>query len=170
MRGILYKAIIFLAFLLLIGGCGYHLVSIDALPYKTVHLAKVENRTYEPGLKRGFIESFTETCLENGIDLSAEGPEVRVILTDYDLVVRSLKNSLSSEYSVVIKADVSIFYPDGNKHSIKGLSSEFDESFIAGQSVEEINTQRQRVLRDALKDLSKRILNEVLYNGIQKAQ
>ncbi len=159
-----------LAFLSVLSACGYRVLPKASLPYKKLYLTGVENRTYEPGLKRLFIDSFTETCLKDGISLSPGGVSLNVTLTGYSLTTRSLKNSLSSEYSVIVKADVVIIYPDGSKRVLNKLSSEFDESFVAGQSVEEINAQREGVLREALQDLSKRIINEIIYNGTQEAK
>jgi hypothetical protein len=165
-------AIIFFALATLVqfSACGYRVVSKNSLPFTRIHLIGVENHTYEPGLKRAFIDTFTETCLRDGITLSHDGVSINVKLMSYNLVTRSLKNSLSSEYSVVVKANIEITYPDGRKKVLNKLTSEFDESFVAGQSVEEINSQREGVLKQALSNLSKRIINEIIYNGTEKAE
>ncbi len=168
------RKIVFIVYAIFIAvqfsACGYRVVSKNSLQYNKIYLAEVENRTYEPGLKRAFIDTFTETCLKDGITLSKEGVRLTVRLTDYDLITRSLKNSLSSEYSVVVKANVEITYPDGRKKVLNKLTSEFDESFIAGESVEEINSQREGVLEQVLSNLSKRIINEIIYNGTEKVK
>lgn len=162
--------IFFIATAFQFSACGYRMVSKKSLPYTKIYLSSVENQTYEPGLKRIFIDTFTETCLKDGITLSPDGVGVDVKLISYNLITRSLKNSLSSEYSVEVKANVVINYPDGRKKSLNRLMSEFDESFVAGQSVEEINSQREGVLKEALRNLSKRIINEIIYNGSEKTE
>ncbi len=119
--------------------------------------------TSEPGLDQRFYEAFMSTCVQHGIDCLGGDIDITVNLKKYQLVTRSLKNDYSSEYSVVIKASVTIRYPDGKVESLDKLSSEFDESFIAQNTVEEISANQELVANRALEGLSKRILNLIIH-------
>ena len=144
--------------------CGYKLMSRSEYPYQSINLSNITNMTFEPGLDQSFYEAFLSVCTEHGINCIGGDVKVNIKLTKYRLTTRSIKSNYSSEYSVVIKADVNIIYPDGSVQSVRGLSSEFDESFIAQNTVEEINANQAIVAFRALKVLSKRILNLIIYS------
>ncbi|NOX20380.1 MAG: hypothetical protein GXO99_03855 [Nitrospirae bacterium] len=147
-------------------------------PYQSVQLSSVVNMTSEPGLDQRFYEAFLSVCNEQGFNCIDGDVAISVKLTKFRLLTRSLKSSYSSEYSVVLNADVILNYPDGEEKRIDQLSSEFDESFIAQNTVEEINTNQELVTARALEELARRIIHYIIYkqteldqkHGIKKAQ
>ena len=134
-------------------------------PYTTLFRSSVENQTFEPGLQDLFVNVFTEELLRSGISSSETAKYVvSAILTDYKLDTLSIKDDLSVEYSIQIVADITLRLPDGTTREIKGISSEFMETFVSADNIQAIQSQREVATEKAVRDLSQRIIAEMIYN------
>ncbi len=160
-RSVYLSSVLILCFFL--AGCGYSVRETSGLDIREIHLGYVMNMTTEPGLQDTFRRVFTEECLNQGIPLNGHGITINVILTKYKLRTVTVKNDLSAEYSVDIIANVEVIHPDGKTKSLKNLKSEFLETFVAPESVQAIHTRREVTTETALRDLSRRIIAEVIY-------
>ena len=145
--------------------CGYRVQRTSDLPFSSIILKKVENHTSEPGLQDRFIEAFTEEALKHGIHTSgSEGPSLVVLIKEYRLSTVSIRNDLSAEYRIEIKADVKLSLPDGSIREFKGLASEFLETLPAAESIQAIQARKEVANYKALRDLSQRIIARILYS------
>jgi hypothetical protein len=145
--------------------CGYTVHRTSALPVKSVRISGVENHTFEPGLQDLLINIFTEELLRSGISSSETSKYVfSAVLTDYKLDTMSIKNDLSVEYSIRIVANITLRLPDGTTRRMKGISSEFMETFVSADNIQAIQAQREVATKKAVRDLSQRIIAEMIYN------
>jgi len=165
----LFRSMVFMVCLLqysLLPSCGYEVHRTSGLPVKSVRIGGVENRTFEPGLQDLFINVFTEELLRSGITPSETSECVlSAVLTDYRLDTLSIKEDLSVEYSIRIVADITLRFPDGSTRRIKGISSEFMETFVSADNIQAIQSQREAATEKAVRDLSQRIIAEMIYNS-----
>ncbi len=145
--------------------CGYTVHRTSGLPIKSVRISGVENQTFEPGLQDLFINVFTEELLRSGISSSETSKYVfSAVLTDYKLNTLSIKDDLSVEYSIQIVADITLRLPDGTMRKMKGISSEFMETFVSADNIQAIQSQREVATEKAIRDLSQRIIAGMIYN------
>ncbi len=154
---------------LLLPSCGYRLYRTTELPITSVRIGSVQNRTAEPGLQDIFTRVFTEEMLRAGLTPSAGSDHLlSVTITGYRLNTLSIKDDLSAEYSVEIKADVMLHLPDGTVKEYRGMSSEFMETFVAADDIQSIQSRREVATEKALQDLSQRIIAELIYGTLKE--
>lgn len=152
--------------LTLISSCGYRIHKRSDLPYTSLRLTQITNRTSEPGLQDLFARVFTEEALQQGLVISeTSGNAISILITDYSLSTVAVKNSLSAEYRVGIVADVTIKPYDRPEVVLKGVDSGFDETFVAGNSLQSIQSSREVITKRALRDISQKVLSEIIYTG-----
>jgi|Deesub1362A_J573_1020465.scaffolds.fasta_scaffold30207_1 RNA recognition motif-containing protein len=159
----LKKYFVPLFLILFLLGCGYNIHRSSDIYSRPVYLRNVDNITTEPGLQDLFRTVFLEEALNHGIRLDKGGVVLDITITEYDLKTVTVKKDRSVEYSVDLLADVHIEYPDGSTRDINRLSSEFMETFIAQESVQSIQAEREVTTVKALRDLSQRIIIELIY-------
>ncbi len=153
-----------LVVVILLAGCGYTMVNKSVLPFRSITVESVQNRTFEPGLQDTFIRVFTEEALSRGLKVDKQGDvRLSVIFTRYSLQTVSIRNDLSAEYRVRIKADITAEGPGERRWEKKGFESEFLETFSASGSIEEVQAKREIANEKALRDLSRRLLILITY-------
>ncbi len=159
--------------LLLIGlaNCGYEPIRHTQLPYKSISIKSVENRTLEPGLQDRFWKVFTEESVLRGVSVVRHGGDAQLSITfrDYKLNTISIKNDLSAEYRISLKADVRITAQGETVVEQRGMESEFLETFSASGGIQEIQARRDEATDKAIRSLSERILGLLLYTPRPKA-
>ncbi|HHN64399.1 MAG TPA: hypothetical protein ENK09_03440 [Nitrospirae bacterium] len=147
----------------LLSGCGYRIVKSKDLTYRKIYLRYVDNLTTEPGLQDTFRTVFFEEALNHGFVQDSGGIVMDVKITNYNMRTLTVKKDRTVEYSIDILADVHLEFPDGSSRDLNRMSSEFLESFIAEKAVQSIQAQRELTTEKALRDLSQRILIELIY-------
>jgi len=151
----------------LITACGYKLAGRTDLPFRSITLKSVQNLTFEPGLQDRFRRVFTDEAISRGLHIDRSGQlvlDVRFI--HYSIKTESLRDDLTAEYSISIKADIRASDSQGKTVLEKnGFESEFIETFSATGSIEEIRTRKELATDKALRDLSSRLLSILLYRG-----
>jgi|Deesub1362B_J571_1020462.scaffolds.fasta_scaffold00302_22 outer membrane lipopolysaccharide assembly protein LptE/RlpB len=153
--------LIYVLVLLILNGCGYKLKRASELQTDDVALVSVVNLTNEPGLEDTFRRIFTEAALMYGIEIKKDSKRtLKVKIIDFDLKTLSIKKDLSAEYAVEIRVDIEFITPE-QKQQIKGLKSEYVESFISSQSITSIQAQKEIVIERSMYDLSRRIITEL---------
>ncbi len=152
--------------LFVLASCGYRVYGTSELPFSSVRIGLVENRTFEPGLQDLFAALFAEELLRRGVSPSeASDFVVSAVLTDYKLDTLSIKDDLSSEYSIQIVADVTFRFPDGTTRDLKGVTSEFMETFVSAENVQAIQAQREAATERAMRGLCQRIISEMTWRA-----
>lgn len=156
--------------LVVLSACGYEPVRHSQLPYKSITVKSVENRTFEPGLQDRFWRVFTEEAVLRGVNIVRTGGDAQLAITfrSYKLNTISIKNDLSAEYRVVIKADVEITSHGKVLIEQKAMESEFLETFSAAGGIQEIQARRDEATDRAIRSLSERILGLLLYQTGEK--
>ena len=160
---LLKRYFLLLVLTLLLSGCGYNIYRSSDISNSALYIRNVDNVTTEPGLQDIFRTVFLEEALNHGIRMDEGGIVLDITITEYDLKTVTVKKDRSVEYRVNLLADVHIEYPDGSTRDINRLSSEFMETFIARESVQSIQAEREVTTVKALRDLSQRILIELIY-------
>lgn len=149
---------------LLTSGCGYSVMRTSSLPLRTLFIGQAKNHTAEPGLQDLFVRTFTEESQKHGINTAdSSGPGLNATITEYKLNTISIKSDLSAEYLINITADIHITYPDGTVREMKGLNSEYMETFSAPDSIQALHIQRELANEKAMRELSQRVISELIY-------
>lgn len=144
--------------------CGYAVRNSSHLPFREISIASVTNRTTQPNLEDIFHKKLAQEFIREGIPVAnASDYSLTADITEFTLRVLSEKNEFSSEYEVIIRADVGITGPEGFSHQYLSKTSPFIESFIAERDINSIVTLKEMAIEKALASLARTIVIEVVY-------
>ena len=161
----LYCLLLTFCYLLFLG-CGYTIQTRADLPFDTILIGQIENRTVEPGLQDKFSKAVARAFAEYGFRVSSsarfmlEGEIIRFELEP--LVERDL---VAIQYEIVIKADFRLI-DTKEKRTIPlvGIDSPFATTFSSTGKLQDVIAQKEMASSRALKNLSQEIVRRITYN------
>jgi hypothetical protein len=146
-------------------GCGYTLQTREHLPFDTISLGRIENKTLEPKLQDRFNRVLAETFAEYGFSVS---PSSRYILegkiTKFDLKPLAEQLLTATQYEVVIKADFILIDKESGRSIPLVAGSPFITYFSSTGTLESVMAQKEISTISALKNLSQEVVRVMLYN------
>lgn len=150
-------------FLLLLTGCGYRFQGKGSLPFTSVKIGKIENRTYEPKLEDKFQRALADELLKSGIMISeAAEHSVNGTIDHFELKPLAEKEGLTVEYEVIIKGRFSLKLPDGNTKQLRSRGA-FIVSFYNEGELPSVMASKELAIEKALQDLSSEIRAGIVY-------
>jgi hypothetical protein len=150
--------------LLAIYGCGYTIHGRSSLPFDSIQIANIENRTLEPKLQDMLYRALTEEFLKEGISVqSPSGHKLSGTINKFDLKVLSEKSDIASEYEVVIRGDFKLVDPTGKVKDFKGIGSPFIVSFSGSGALNELIANKELASEKAIRDMAMEIVAALLY-------
>ena len=155
-------AVLSLALLLLVSGCGYSTTSRTAKGIKSVFVEFFENRTPEPNLEIAVTERIVDFLIADNTLKVLRESEADAVLEGAIVVFRNFPFSFdeelnAQEYQVIVEVDVSLFdrklnEPIWQKQRIRGIGSYFLEAVGPTFSYDD-------ALAEAIEQITDRILN-----------
>jgi outer membrane lipopolysaccharide assembly protein LptE/RlpB len=153
---------VFLCFLL--SGCGYTLYGKSDLPFRSVTISKVVNKTYEPKLEDKMRIALTDELMKSGFVIDgSSGNRIEGNITSFVLNVLSAKNGVAVEYEVLIKGDFKLIDPL-DKARVLRHQGVFIVSFSSADSLQSVVAQKEVATDRALKDFSSQIVASIIYD------
>lgn len=154
----------FTALSLLLIGCGYTIQDRSGLPFPSISIEEIANRTYEPRIDDKMREILTEELIKRGflIDRSADY-KIYGSLNSFELRTLSEKAGVAIEYEVIIKGDFKLKTPRG----VKNLRGEgpFIVSFLSAERLQDVMAFRERAIEKALRDLSQELIISIIHGS-----
>lgn len=153
----------FLTFLLY--GCGYTLQTRANLPFESVAVGKIENKTVEPKLQDRFNRQLSDTFAEYGFYV---GQSSRYVLdgeiTQFELRPRAEANLIATQYEVVITANFRLVDTLTGRSFPLIAQSPFITYFGSTGSLESVLAQKELSTNSALKNLSQEVVRRIAYD------
>ncbi|GER93204.1 hypothetical protein A45J_0940 [hot springs metagenome] len=152
-------------YLLLLFGCGYTIQTKANLPFDTIAVGKLENKTYEPKLQDMFSRSLAETFAEYGFKVSSSARyRLEGEITKFELEPLTEQNLVAAQYKVVIKANFRLIDTSTRKSVPLVADSPFITYFSSTERLENVLAQKELSTVSALKNLSQEIVRIITYN------
>jgi hypothetical protein len=150
--------------LLTVYGCGYKVYGKKSLPFDSIQIGKIENRTLEPKLQDMLHNALTEEFLKQGIAVRTEaGYKISGTIHRFELNVLSEKANMAVEYEVIIKGDFKLVDPSGNIKEFKNIGSPFIVSFQSSDILEKVLAFKELASERAVRDMAMEIVSIVIY-------
>jgi len=163
-RRLLYYVVCTLLFALCISGCGYTLQSRATLPFNSIQIEGIENKTVEPKLQDKFYRAITEEFLKYGISVQLQADyKLRGTIKRYELHVLSERRDVAIEYEVVIKGDFKLVGPSGDTRDIKDIGSPFIVSFPVSGALENVLAFKELASERAIRDMAMEVVAALVY-------
>jgi hypothetical protein len=158
--------LLFTAYCLLftVYSCGYTIQGKKSLPFDSIQIANIENRTLEPKLQDKLHNALTEEFLKHGVAVrSGAGYKLSGTIHLFELHVLSEKAEMAVEYEVIIKGDFRIIDPSGKIKDFKDIGSPFIVSFQSSGLLENVLTSKELASEKAIKDMAMEIVSILIY-------
>ncbi len=144
-------------------GCGYSLHGKADLPFDTIQIDKVENRTVEPKLQDRFHRIMAEEFLKHGISVSSNADyKLSGSIKFFEMNVLAERN-VAVEYEVVMKGDFKLIGPSGYTKDIRDVGSPFIVSFPGSGMLEDVLAAKELASEKALRDMATEIVGIMIY-------
>lgn len=146
-----------------LSGCGYTLQGRDTLPFSSVKIGRIENRTFEPKLEDKFQKALADELIRNGIMISKSATHVvSGTINEFSLRPLSEKEGVASEYEVIIKARFFLTSPDGKVKELRNTGV-FTVSFSGSGNIENIVAAKEQAAETAMRNLASEIRAGIVY-------
>jgi hypothetical protein len=156
--------ILVLIFSLSLFGCGYTLQSRTSLPFDSIQIEGIENKTVEPKLQDKFFRAITEEFLKYGVSVQSHADyKLSGTIDRYRLRVLSERSGVAIEYEVIIKGDFRLVGPSGDTRDIKDIGSPFIVSFPASGTLEEVLAFKELASEKAIRDMAMEVVAAIIY-------
>lgn len=152
-----------LILLFTVSGCGYKFQGRETLPFDSVRIGRIENRTFEPKLEDKLQKALADELIKNGIMISRNsGHVITGVITKFELKPLTEKEGLAVEYEVIIKGEFFLTSPEGKVTELRN-SGVFIVSFYNETSLQALVASKEPAIETALKNLSSEIRAGIIY-------
>jgi hypothetical protein len=161
---LLYYVVCTLLIALCLFGCGYTLQSRTKLPFDSVQIEGIENKTVEPKLQDKFYRAVTEEFLKRGISVQSRADhKLSGTIKHYELHVLSERKDVAVEYEVLMKGDFKLVGPSGHAREIKDIGSPFIVSFPVSGPLEDVLALKEVASDRAIRDMAMEVVAALIY-------
>lgn len=152
-----------LASLLLISSCGYHMVGSRSLPFDSITIKPVQNRTYEPGLEERLHYALSKEFIAQGIKVLAAGGDLdlEATITSFHLRTIAAVDERVKEQAIVMMADIRVI-DDGRVTEFKRMGSPIKITFQSTGTVSETVAEKERAIEKACTEIAKEIVGRII--------
>ncbi len=148
---------------LLVVGCGYTIHGRASLPFDSIRIGKIENKTVEPKLEDRMQRALADELMKNGIQVvNSSGYVLNGVIKTFELKGLSEKEGVMIEYEVVIRGRFYLVDPSGKTKELKDSGS-FIASFSSADSLQNVMTMKEEAIKRALKDMATEIVASIIY-------
>src|SRR5208283_3327860 len=157
----------FLLLTCFLSGCGYTIQTRATLPFETISVGTIENKTSEPKLQDRLHETLAETFAQYGYGVSSSARyRLEGEIYRFELVPTTEVNLTATQYQIVIKGSFRLMDTETGKAIHLASDSPFITYFNANPTdrLEEIMTQKELAETSALANLAQTLVSLVTYN------
>jgi hypothetical protein len=146
-------------------GCSYSIQTKANLPFDSIAVGKLENKTLEPKLQDRFSRSLAETFAEYGFKVNSSARyRLEGEITRFDLEPLAEQNLVATQYKVVIKANFRLIDTASGRSVPLVAESPFITYFSSAERLENVLAQKELSTVSALKNLSQEVVRVISYN------
>ncbi len=144
--------------------CGYTLQSKAILPFDSIRIERIENKTPEPKLQDRLYKAITEEFLKHGVTVHPDaGYRLSGTINRFELNILSEKKDIAIEYEAIIKGDFRLTGPSGDTKELKNIGSPFIVSFPVSGMLEDVLARKEVASEKALRDMAMEIVGTLIY-------
>lgn len=147
-------------------GCsGYAIQTKANLPFDTIAVGRIENKTLEPKLQDRFIRSLAETFAEYGFSVSRSARyKLEGKITEFALQPLNEQNLVATQYQVVIKASFNLVDTSTGRSVPLVAENPYITYFGTSDRLENVLAQKELSTNSALKNIAQEVARAISYN------
>lgn len=162
------RAILFLAFLLLLASCGYHNPNIYTGPDRIIYLATWKNRTSELGLDARLYQSLVQWFQKSGsISFTKDKEDAQLILAGEIISISLPSRSYDSDQSATeVRVSIRVRYVlkdlTNNTLLLEVPDETWTETYLTSDTTSATKDNQQEAIATIVDDISERIYQKSL--------
>ncbi|MCL5236881.1 MAG: LPS assembly lipoprotein LptE [Nitrospirae bacterium] len=145
-------------------GCGYTLQTRADLPFDTIMVGRIDNKSLEPKLQDNFNRVLAETFAEYGFRVGRSRYVLEGEISGFELKPVAEQSLVAAQYEVVIKAGFRLIDKESNRSVPLIANSPFVTYFGSTGRLESVLAQKELSTISALKNLSQEVVRQITYN------
>lgn len=154
-----------LAFGFILSGCGYTIHGKADLPFQSLTIGKIINKTFEPKLEDRLQVALVNELMKNGFLIDGtSGYRIDGMITTFELRTLSERAGVAVEYEVTIKGDFKLMDPSGKARALRNRGV-FIVFFSSSEALQNVIALKEKAIESAMRDLSSEIVASIIYEG-----
>ncbi len=150
---------------MLVSSCGYHMVGSRFLPFDSINIRHIDNRTYEPRLEEKLHNALSAEFISQGI--KAEGPSADITLeasiTRFELGAIGAVDESVREQEIIMLVDIKVIDKD-DVIEFKSMGSPILITFQTTGTVPQTVDLRDRATIKASREIARDIVGRIIMN------
>lgn len=144
-------------------GCGYTLYGKADLPFPSIAISKIVNKTFEPKLEDRMQVALVDELMKSGFQIDAHsGYRILGSMTNFQLTPLSTSAGVAVEYEVKVMGDFTLVDPSGKTRPLRNHGV-FIVSFPSTAALNGVIALKEQATETALRDLSIEIIASIMY-------
>jgi hypothetical protein len=156
---------LFFIFSLLVSSCGYHIIGSRSLPFRSITIKPVQNKTYEPGLEERLHNALSSEFIHQGIEIKAAGGnvEIEATVTTYLLGAIGAVDETVKEQELIMMVDIKGRDKD-KVIEITSMTSPIKITFQSTGPVSLTAAEKDRATDKACSEIANEIVSRIILN------
>ena len=152
-----------LVLVLLLSSCGYRVVGSSILPFDSINIKHVENRTYEPRLEESLHWALSKEFINQGIKVNTAGADVdlEVTVTSFRLGTIGAVDETIKEQELIMKVDIRVI-DKGEVTEFKAMQSPIKITFQTTGTVSDSVARKETAIDKASSEIAKEIVGRII--------
>ncbi|MBI5195967.1 MAG: hypothetical protein HZA10_06565 [Nitrospirae bacterium] len=143
--------------------CGYHLIGSSTLPFDSVTIKPVKNKTYEPRLEERLHNALAKEFIAQGINVKTEKGDIEIeaTVTAFELNTIATLDEKAQEQAIIMKVDIKIT-DKGKVTEFASIESPLRITFQSSGSVSQAVVHKEKTVDKACAEIAKEIIGKTV--------
>ncbi|NOZ68352.1 MAG: LptE family protein [Deferribacteres bacterium] len=152
-----------LAVCLVAASCGYRMTGSRLLPFNSITIKPVINKTYEPGLEESLHNALAGEFINQGIEVRASGGDVELeaTVTSFLLGAVGSVDGIVKEQEIIMTVDIKLT-DNGRVTEFREMRSPIKITFQSTGTVSESAAHKETATDKASREIAKEIVSRVI--------
>lgn len=157
-----------LTFALLVSSCGYRMIGSQSLPFDSLTIKHVQNKTYEPRLEERLHNALSAEFINQGIEIRAEGGDVELEATVITYMVGAIAaiDEIVKEQDISMNVDIKMI-DKGRVTDFRSMASPIRITYQSTGSVTQSVAEKEMATDKACREIAKEIVSRIILGYVK---
>ncbi|MEF9426296.1 MAG: LPS assembly lipoprotein LptE [Candidatus Mariimomonas ferrooxydans] len=153
---------------LLLISCGYHMVGSKPLPFESITIKSVHNKTYEPKLDDRLHNALSREFIAQGIKVISKNGDVQMeaVITAFELSSIAAISETVQEQVIKMTVDIRLI-DSGRVTEFTSTESPIRITFPTTGTVIESVVQKEKAIDKACSEIAKEIISRIIIKYVK---
>lgn len=158
----LFYSLLLVSFFLIIS-CGYHMTGSKLLPFNSITIKPVQNKTYEPRLEERMHNALSNEFINQGIEVKSSGGNVELQATVINFQIGAIAavDEKVKEQEIIMHVDIKLI-DKGRITEFKSMRSPIKITFESAGLVAESVANKEQLTNKASREIAREIIGQII--------